>query len=82
MAPQKPRLGPERRDALGILADAPDGLTEGMLLAHGVEPNTILSLVSDGLATTHSEKMRAGGQTIQVTRVKITEIGRRRVSEG
>jgi hypothetical protein len=79
MTPRKPRLGPERRGALGVLADAPRGLTEGFMLAHGFTPETIASLVRDGLATTRREPMRAGGQTIEVIRVKITDAGMRAI---
>jgi len=61
-----------------ILADAPRGLTEGFMLAHGFTPETIASLVRDGLATTRREPMRAGGRTIEVIRVKITDAGLRR----
>jgi len=75
--PRKPRLGPERRGALGILADAPRGLTQGVMLAHGFTPDTIASLVRDGLAATRREPMRAGGRTIEVVRVKITDAGLR-----
>jgi hypothetical protein len=72
MAPKKPRLGPERRGALGILADAPRGLTEALMLAHGITAETIESLVRDGLATSQPESTRAGGRT---NRVKITDTG-------
>ena len=74
--PRRLRLGPERRAALGILADAsPRGLTEGLILAHGVAPETITSLVRDGLATTRRETVKAGGRTIEVTRIRITAAG-------
>jgi hypothetical protein len=75
MTLRKPRLGPERRGALGILADAPRGLTEGFMLAYGFTPETIASLVRDGLATMRPETMKAGGRTIEVIRVKITDAG-------
>jgi len=74
-----PRLGLERRGALGILADAPHGLTEGLMLAHGLTVETIASLVRDGLATTRPETMKAGGMKIEVTRVKITDAGLRAI---
>ena len=48
-------LGPERRSALGILADAPRGLIEAMLTAHGVTGKLIAGLVRDGLATVQAE---------------------------
>jgi hypothetical protein len=79
MTLRKPRLGPERRGALGILADAPRGLTEGLMLVHGVTAETIASLVRDGLATARREPMKAAGLTIEVTRVKITDAGQQAI---
>jgi hypothetical protein len=74
VTPQKPRLGPERRSALGILADAPHGLTEAMLMAHGVA-----SLVRDGLATVQRESVKAGGGRVEVLRIWITDAGRKAI---
>ena len=79
MTSRKPRLGPERRGALGILADAPHGLTEGLMLIYGIATETIASLVRDGLATAQPETMKAGGMTIEVNRVKITDTGLRAI---
>ena len=76
---RKRRLGPEWRDALRILANAPHGLTESILLAHGLTAETITSLVRDDLATMQPETMREGGRTIEVVRVKITEAGSRAI---
>jgi len=70
MAPRKPRLGPERRGALGILADAPHGLTESVMLAHGFTSEILASLVRDGLATARPETVKAGGRAIEVIRVR------------
>jgi len=81
MTPRQPRLGPERRSALGILVDAPDGLSQGLVLAHGITPETIESLVRDGLATARGELMTADGRTIPFTRVKITDAGLRAIEE-
>jgi hypothetical protein len=77
MTLRRPRLGPERRGALGVLADAPRGMTEGFMLAQGFTPETIASLVRDGLATTRREPITEGGLTIEVIRVKITDAGLR-----
>jgi hypothetical protein len=65
------------RGALGILGDAPRGLSEAFMLAHRFTPETIASLVRDGLTTMRPETMRAGGPTIEVIRVKITDAGLR-----
>ncbi len=74
----KPRLGPDRRGALGILADAPHGLTEPTLLAHGgFDRATLASLISDGLARAQPETVTVGGGRSEVRRIMITDAGRR-----
>jgi hypothetical protein len=75
----KPRLGPERRSALGILADAPHGLTEAILLAHGFTTELLASLVRDGLATVRRESVNAGERRVEVTRIRITDAGRKAI---
>ena len=81
MTLRKPRLGPERRGALGILDDAPRGLTESILLAHRVAAEVIASLVRDGLAARRPENTREGVRTVEVIRVKITDAGRRALED-
>jgi hypothetical protein len=76
---RKPPLSPERRSALGILGDAPRGLTEAMLMAYGFRTDLIADLVRDGLATMRSESVQAGGRRIDVRRVRITNAGRRAI---
>jgi hypothetical protein len=78
VTPRKPRLGPERRSAL-VLADAPRGLTEAMLMAHGVTTALLASLVRDGLATTRLESVKMGERLAEVTRVNITDAGRKAI---
>lgn len=71
---QKQGIGRERRRVLEMLADEPGGCDEEELSAHhGFE--TLADLVRDGLVTAHLETMRAGSQTIEVTRAKITDEG-------
>jgi len=79
--PRKPRLGPERRSALGILADAPRGLTEELLLARGFTREVLASLVRDGLATTRTETTREGGREVEAVRMRITDVGRRAIED-
>jgi hypothetical protein len=50
-----------------------------MLLARGVEVDTINELIAAGLATATIE--RVGRRAIEITRVKITEAGRRALFE-
>jgi hypothetical protein len=50
-----------------LLAASPDGCAEAIMLAHGF---------SDGLATASAERVVAGGKSIEIARVKITDAGR------
>ncbi len=66
-----------RRRALELLAVSPDGATEAILVAHGFTIDLLVELVRAGLATAKAERVMAGGRSMQVTRVRITEAGRR-----
>jgi hypothetical protein len=63
------------RRALRLLADAPDGHTEViMVMAHGFSPALIAGLIKAELVSAHRE--RAGRQKIEVVRLRITDKGR------
>jgi hypothetical protein len=47
------------------------------MAAHGVPAPLLAELVRDGLAAELAGRVVAGGHTIEVTRVRITEAGRR-----
>jgi hypothetical protein len=66
----------DRRRALRLLADAPEGVTEALMLAHGFRVELLVDLCFVGLAIAKPEHMRAGGRTMKVVRMKITEAGR------
>jgi hypothetical protein len=68
---------PDRRRALELLAASPDGLPEGVLLAHGFTVEMMVELVRAGLASASSERVVAGKHRAEVARVKITDEGRR-----
>jgi hypothetical protein len=68
---------PDRRRALELLASCRDGCTEAIMLAHGFTIEQMVELVRAGLATAQAERVVAGGRTIEVARVRITEAGRR-----
>jgi hypothetical protein len=71
------KLSAEQLRALRLLDDAgPRGATETLLAAHGFAVSLLVGLVRDGLATATPEMVPAGGQTIEVTRVRITGTGR------
>jgi hypothetical protein len=80
--PRKRRLSTEQRQALELLAGDPHGATEELLvLARGFDSDMIAGLVPRGLATAKRERMKAGGKTVEVVRVRITEAGRRAIEE-
>ena len=66
----------DRRRALRLLADAPEGVIEALMLAHGFRVELLVDLCIAGLATAKPEHMRAGGRTMEVVRMRITETGR------
>jgi len=73
----RPRLTPERRRALKLLARSRHGVNEELLVhSHGFRRPTIVGLVSAGLAATEREVVKAGAKTIEVVRVRITNAGR------
>jgi hypothetical protein len=65
----------DRRRALELLAGS--ARQEAFLRAHGFTVDLLADMVRAGLATEQIERVRAGGQPIEVTRVHITEAGRR-----
>src|SRR5262245_12730754 len=71
------RLLPDRRRALELLASCPGGCPEALMVAHGFTGRQLASLVRAGLATASSERMFAGKTPMEVTRVRITDEGRR-----
>jgi hypothetical protein len=71
----------QQRRALRQLASAPEGITEALMLAHGFPVSLLMDLCMGELAIATSERMVAGGRTVEVVRLKITETGRRALSE-
>jgi capsid protein len=51
------------------------------MLAHGVTVEQMVDLVRAGLATAKTEPVVAGGRTMEVARVRITDAGRRALAE-
>ena len=64
-----------------MLAAFPDGATEAILLAHGITVEMLADMVRAGLATAKAERVVAGGRSMEVVRVRITEAGRRALAE-
>jgi hypothetical protein len=72
---------PTRRRALELLASCRDGCTEALMLAHGFTVDTLVEMINAGLASATTERVVAGGRTIEVARVRITEAGRRALAK-
>ena len=53
------------------------GTTEALMLAHGFPQRMLTGLVRAGPAMRYGMPLRAGGRTIEVTYVMITDAGRR-----
>ena len=79
--PRKRRLSGEALRALELLAGSPDGVNEALLLAHGFTRQMLTGFVRSWLATWHHRTIRAGGKTIEVNYMVITDVGRRAIEE-
>ena len=75
------RMADEERRLLELLAASDDGSTEALLLAHGFTLEVIVRSVRAGLATATAEPILAGGRAVEVSRVRITEAGRRALAD-
>jgi hypothetical protein len=62
----------QQRRALRQLADAPEGMTEALMMVHGFNSGLLVDLCIAGLAIAKVERMTAGGHTVEVVRLKIT----------
>jgi hypothetical protein len=74
------KLSADQRKAIQMLASShAAGATEALLLAHGFTIEQLAELVHAGLVTAMPERVRSGSsdKVIEVTRVRITEAGRR-----
>jgi hypothetical protein len=67
------------RRIVALGRDSAPGL-RNILLAHGVTIKLLIGLIKAGRATVRSERMLAGGRPTAVTRVRITDAGRRELS--
>jgi hypothetical protein len=75
-SPRK-RLSLKARQALELLAVDQRGLADALLLTYGFTRDLLAGLVGTGLATAQRQTVKAGGKTIRVVRIRITEAGRR-----
>jgi hypothetical protein len=69
---------PHQRRALALLAGrGAAGCTEAVMLLHGFTAAQLAELVRVGFAATTIERVVGVAQTVEVTRLKITEVGQR-----
>jgi hypothetical protein len=78
---EQPRRLPPRRYALGLLTPKRDGCSMAMLSARGVKVETIDELIAAGLAVKKGEFV-GRGRPIEITRIAITDAGRRALERG
>jgi hypothetical protein len=73
------RFGRERRHVLKMLADAPRGIREEVLmLVHGFSIEMLAGLVQAGLTTVATETITMRpGVTNEIERIRITDAGKR-----
>jgi hypothetical protein len=79
-SPRKRRLGREARRALELLASSRHGANEELLVhGHGFKRQMLAGLVRAGLAAAEREVVKAGGKTIEISRIRITKVGRQAI---
>jgi hypothetical protein len=62
--------------ALTLIAACPQGMAEGLLLAHGVSIDDMIVLVRSGYATATGTRVRCGDQWMEVGVLMLTPAGR------
>jgi hypothetical protein len=67
---------PDRRKALALLAKSPDGCAETMMLVHGFDLPFVALLVREDLVSVEAARTKSG-KPLPITRVRITDNGRR-----
>jgi hypothetical protein len=75
------RLNADRRRAIALLANSAGGCTEAVMQAHGFAPTLIGGLIRAGLATAKADWIVAGGRSLEVRRLQITDAGRQALAE-
>ena len=80
--PRNQSLIETHRQVLNVLANAPRGRDVNALLTLGFKLETMADLVRKGLATVRVEIIETHGLTIEVARLRITDVGRRALEGG
>jgi len=71
----------KERRLLELLAGSPDGATDLSLLSQGFQFKVILDVIGAGFAAATSERTFAAGRWVEVSRMRITDAGRRALAE-
>jgi hypothetical protein len=75
-------LKPHQRRALVLLAGcSATGCTKAVMLLHGFTADQLAELVRVGFAATAIERVVGSAQTVEVTRLKITEEGQQALGD-
>jgi hypothetical protein len=77
--PQKHRLSAKARRALELLANNPFGVKEDLLAGHGFSRGMTAGLVRAGLVLRYGMPLKVGGRTVQVSHVRISDVGRKAI---
>jgi hypothetical protein len=80
VSPRNRGPGADRLRALEILAGSPQGCTEGALRAQGFTVSLLARIVRAELAVARPEIVKAGGRTLSMLRLTITDTGRRAIA--
>jgi hypothetical protein len=75
--PRKVWRDTEEKRALQLLAGSPQGCTQETLRAHGFKVTLLARIVRVGFAVATPEIVKAGGRTLSLLRLTITDAGRR-----
>ena len=77
----KTRLSRERRHVLQILASSEHlGVTEAIIMAHGLSTAMLAGMLCDGLVTAVVETVCADERSIKLRKFRITDAGRKLVT--
>jgi hypothetical protein len=71
------KLTSDRCRALNLLANSPGGCTAALMQTNGFPVALLIELAQAGLATMKTERSMTEGRAVAVTRVRITDKGRR-----
>jgi hypothetical protein len=71
----------DERRLLELLAESPEGCTDALLTARGFKLDVLISIVSAELATATPERTFSAGKPVEITRVRISEAGRRALAD-